>query len=61
MLKVGGLNDFNQLNAHSNTIISNREAVMAPFYSSLNVYSLNSILFIIIILFGSRKMELLIV
>lgn len=42
MLKVGGLNDFNQLNAHSNTIISNREAVMAPFYSSLNVYSLNS-------------------
>ncbi|KAK8871923.1 hypothetical protein M9Y10_007669 [Tritrichomonas musculus] len=42
MLKVGGLNEFNQLCAHSNSEINSRNTVNAPFYSSFNVYSVNS-------------------
>ena len=34
--------DYNQLNSKSNTEVNNRKAVIAPFYSSFNVYSVNS-------------------
>lgn len=42
MLKVGGLDDYLQLNSKPNDRVDGREVITAPFYSSFDVYNLLS-------------------